>query len=230
MDITYSAVLCTLWCDQSMLPILYSFRRCPYAIRARMAIAQAGVTVELREVVLSNKPREMLALSKKGTVPVLQVKGQVLDESLAIIYWALEQSDPDQWIVSHLTPEIHQLIERNDGEFKFYLDRYKYWNRYPEQTQSQYRRSAEDFIAQLEKLLCQSKFLLRDKICLADIAIFPFVRQFAFVDRLWFDASPYPRVRQWLEGFLHSPLFLQTMHKQPRWQSDDPCRRFPVAQ
>ena len=213
-----------------MLPILYSFRRCPYAIRARMAIAYAGVAVELREVVLSNKPEEMLALSDKGTVPVLQLTDQVLDESLDIIHWALAQSDPDHWIAPHLTAGMQQLIERNDGEFKFYLDRYKYWNRFPEQTQSQYRRRAEDFIAQLEKLLCASKFLLRDEICLADITIFPFVRQFAFVDRPWFDASPYPRVRQWLEDFLKSPRFLQSMGKQPRWQPGDPSRLFPAEQ
>jgi len=195
-----------------------------------MAIAYAGVAVELREVVLSNKPEEMLALSDKGTVPVLQLTDQVLDESLDIIHWALAQSDPDHWIAPHLTAEMQQLIERNDGEFKFYLDRYKYWNRFPEQTQSQYRRSAEGFIAQLEKLLCASKFLLRDEICLADIAIFPFVRQFAFVDRLWFDASPYSRVRQWLEDFLKSPRFLQSMGKQPRWQPGDPSRLFPAEQ
>lgn len=195
-----------------------------------MAIAYAGATVELREVVLSNKPVEMLALSDKGTVPVLQLEDQVLDESLDIIHWALEQSDPDQWIPRHLSAEMHQLIERNDGQFKFFLDRYKYWNRFPEQTQSQYRCNAEEFIAQLEKLLCASKFLLGDETCLADIAIFPFVRQFAFVDRPWFEASPYPRVRQWLEDFLKSPLFLQSMGKQPRWQPGDTCRLFPAEQ
>lgn len=210
-----------------MLPVLYSFRRCPYAIRARMAICYASITVELREVSLANKPQQMLALSAKGTVPVLQLPSKVLDESLDIMHWALKQSDTNGWLRQETVAQAEKLIKVNDGDFKNWLDRYKYWERFPEQTQSFYRGRAEEFITVLEALLNKHRFLLGDDICLADTAIFPFVRQFAFVDKDWFDAAPYPNLQKWLQGFLVCDLFTQSMAKQPFWQQGDTLRRFP---
>lgn len=210
-----------------MLPILYSFRRCPYAIRARMAICYASITVELREVSLANKPQAMLDLSAKGTVPVLQLKDGVIDESLQIMHWALVQSDPDGWLGSQILEQGQLLIQDNDHHFKLWLDKYKYWDRFPEQSQDFYRSRAEQFLVRLETLLSQHRFLLGQQLCVADIAIFPFVRQFAYVDKSWFDRAPYPNLQCWLEGLLISELFVQCMHKQPLWQEGDVCCQFP---
>jgi glutathione S-transferase len=170
-----------------MLPILYSFRRCPYAIRARMAIVYASINLELREVSLANKPAEMLSISPKGTVPVLQLEERVIDESIEVMDWAIAQSDPDNWLALDLQQQQQSLIEENDNQFKLWLDKYKYWDRHPEQSQQVYRSQAEKFISKLEKNLTQHSYLLGNKICMADIAIFPFIRQFAFVDKDWFD-------------------------------------------
>ena len=192
-----------------MLPILYSFRRCPYAIRARMAIYYASITVELREVSLANKPQQMLALSPKGTVPVLQLPNKVLDESLDVIHWALRQSDSDGWLRPELQSQTETLIESNDNDFKAWLDKYKYWERFPQQPQLYYRERAEEFIALLENLLEKHRFLLGQTLSVADIAIFPFIRQFAFVDKEWFDSAPYPNLQSgcksfWFATFLFS--------------------------
>jgi len=210
-----------------MLPILYSFRRCPYAIRARMAIAYSSIRVELREVSLANKPSAMLSLSAKGTVPVLQLGEMVIDESLDIINWALQQSDPDCWMRAEFQVGQQQLIAENDTQFKFWLDRYKYWDRYPEQSQHYYRVQAQQFLQQLEDLLIENEFIFCRQITLADIAIFPFIRQFAYVDKTWFDAAPYPNLQRWLEYLLSSPLFVEVMCKLPPWQQADPCVFFP---
>ncbi|MDG2018867.1 MAG: glutathione S-transferase [Porticoccaceae bacterium] len=204
-----------------MTPILYSFRRCPYAIRARMAIAYASINLEIREVSLANKPAEMLAISPKGTVPVLQLSDRVVDESLEIIDWALGQSDPEGWLALECQTEQLALIEENDNPFKDGLDKYKYWDRFPEQSQQVYRRYAEKFISSLELRLQQNTYLFGAKICMADIAIFPFIRQFAFVDKAWFDQSSYPSVQRWLNEFLQSDLFNQVMQKRAIWQSLD---------
>ena len=201
-----------------MLPILYSFRRCPYAIRARMALAYAGVMVDLREVLLADKPKAMLALSPKGTVPVLELEDAVIDESIEIVYWALDQSDPDGWVKAELHHDAMRLIAENDTDFKCWLDKYKYWDRFPNQSQHFYRSGAEQFVAQLESLLSENEFLLGTQLNVADIAIFPFIRQFAFVDKLWFDSAPYLNVQRWLDFFLQSSLFIQIMHKQPLWR------------
>jgi glutathione S-transferase len=204
-----------------MLPILYSFRRCPYAIRARMAIAYASINLELREVSLANKPAAMLAISPKGTVPVLQLSDRVIDESLEVIDWALEQSDPDNWLISGCHNEQQALIAENDNEFKGWLDKYKYWDRYPQQSQLDYRIKAEEFIAKLERRLKANSFLSGSQMGLADIAIFPFIRQFAFVDKPWFDSSDYPALKCWLNHFLQSNLFNQVMQKQALWQQTE---------
>jgi glutathione S-transferase len=202
-----------------MLPILYSFRRCPYAIRARMAIAYASINLEVREVSLANKPPEMTQISPKGTVPVLQINNQVIDESIEVMVWALKQSDPDNWLALGLQQEQQSLVEENDNSFKAWLDKYKYWDRFPEQSQQDYRGQAEHFISKLDKKLSNHSYLLGNNICLADIAIFPFVRQFAFVDKNWFDQANYPSLQRWLNEFLDLPLFIQVMKKHSIWQS-----------
>lgn len=202
-----------------MLPILYSFRRCPYAIRARMAIAYASINPEIREVSLANKPPEMTHISPKGTVPVLQLDNRIIDESIEVMAWALEQSDPDNWLALDIKQEQQSLIEENDNSFKAWLDKYKYWDRFPEQSQQAYRAQAEKFILRLDTNLRQQNYLLGDQICMADMAIFPFIRQFAFVDKDWFDQASYPGLQRWLREFLDSPLFAQVMKKHSVWQS-----------
>jgi len=196
---------------------LYSFRRCPYAMRARMALRYSGVAVNIVEVSLKAKPAEMLALSSKGTVPVLSVDGQVIDESLAIMHWALAQSDPQDWLLKD-DPVGQQLIagliEENDQVFKVYLNRYKYAERYPEQPMAFYRAEGEVFLRRLDELLEGRDYLLAEHPSLADVALMPFVRQFAHVDREWFGQTPYHRLQAWLQQFLESDLFIGVMQKQ----------------
>ena len=200
-------------------PILYSFRRCPYAMRARLAIASAGIPVELREVQLRNKPQAMLTASPKGTVPVLVLQnGQVIAESLDIMQWALAINDPQQWLSTH--SQTQTLITRNDTEFKYFLDHYKYADRYPEQSAKHYRRQGEIVLAELEQLLQQSTFLCGAQFGLADAATAPFIRQFAAVDDDWFSSSPYPALRAWLQRFLDSALFNSIMQPYQPWKPD----------
>lgn len=207
------------------LPILYSFRRCPYAIRARLAIVYANIDVELREILLKDKPLSMLAVSAKGTVPILQPPNeQVIDESLNILHWALAINDPDNWRLNDslsLQQQALELVAVNDGEFKAQLDRYKYADRFPENPMQVYRDTACIHLLKLENLLNNNRYLLGPHISWADIAIFPFIRQFAAVDRSWFDQSPYPRLKIWLGNFLNSPLFRQCMLKHSPWQAGD---------
>ncbi|WP_447891656.1 glutathione S-transferase [Pseudomonas atacamensis] len=195
---------------------LYSFRRCPYAMRARMALRYAGVPVEIVEVSLKNKPAEMLALSPKGTVPVLNADGVVIDESLQIMRWALAQNDPDDWLLagdSFAALWMEKLIEGNDQIFKSALNRYKYAERYPEQPIAAYRAEGALFLLKLDELLEGRDYLLADHPSLADIALLPFVRQFAHVDREWFAQTPYPRLQAWLQRLLESELFTSIMKK-----------------
>jgi glutathione S-transferase len=206
---------------ESGKPVLYSFRRCPYAIRGRMALAAANIKCELREVVLSDKPAEMLAISAKGTVPVLQLTdGQVIDESLDLMHWALQQSDPEHWLNVN-EDETQLLIKCNDGEFKQNLDRYKYFNRYPEHSQEYYRSQAEAFLLNLEEHLQINKGagLVANKLSLADIAIFPFIRQFSRVDYDWFLNSPYHETKQWLSNIEESNRFKIVMKKYQVWKN-----------
>ena len=195
---------------------LYSFRRCPYAMRARMALRYSGVAVNIVEVSLKAKPAEMLALSSKGTVPVLNVDGQVIDESLAIMHWALAQNDPQDWLLKD-DPAGQQLIagliEENDQVFKVHLNRYKYAERYPEQPMTVYRAEGEVFLRRLDELLEGRDYLLAEHPSLADVALMPFVRQFAHVDREWFGQTPYRRLQAWLQRFLESELFIGVMQK-----------------
>lgn len=203
--------------------ILYSFRRCPYAMRARMAIRYSDCRVQLREVSLKNKPEELIAISAKATVPVLLCgTGRVIDESLDIMHWALQQNDPDNWLHTQQQAEIAALIESNDTDFKTHLDHYKYADRHPEFSQFEYRLQGEVFLQQLERRLQQRDYLISQRISLADVAIFPFIRQFAHVDIHWFEQAAYPRLRTWLYQWLDSPLFKSVMQKYPPWQANDP--------
>ena len=191
---------------------LYSFRRCPYAMRARMALRYCGVPVEIIEVSLKAKPAEMLAISPKGTVPVLDADGRVIDESLEIMRWALAQNDPQDWLLSG-DARVAELIEANDQVFKVHLNRYKYAERYPEQPMEVYRAEGEMFLRRLEELLEGRDYLLTDHPSLADVALMPFVRQFAHVDREWFAQTPYRRLQAWLQRFIESQLFTSIMAK-----------------
>ena len=204
----------------SKLPILYSFRRCPYAMRARMALSYSGVEVVLREIELKNKPPEMLAASNKGTVPVLELSdGHVIDESRDIITWALTQNDPDQWTPQQTerVGEANRLVDQNDGEFKGFLDRYKYADRYPDRSEEYYRTQGELFLKQLDEKLQLNQYLLGDNISVADVAIMPFIRQFAHVNKRWFEQTEYRALQAWLDAFLMSDLFTSIMKKYKPW-------------
>ncbi len=205
-----------------MSAVLYSYRRCPYAMRARMALAYAQLPVEIREISLREKPASMLAISPKGTVPVLKADDLVIEQSLEIMFWALQKSDPDQWLKSSVLDEALQLIELNDGSFKALLDQYKYPERIkvsPSLTREAILEKAiQTFIAPLDERLGSQPFLLGDQLTIADIAIFPFIRQFAMVDKNWFDSAPFPHLKKWLDFHLESPLFLGVMQKYPTWQ------------
>jgi len=196
--------------------ILYSFRRCPWAMRARLALRYAGCEVQVREVAMKNKPAELLAVSPKGTVPVLDTGGRVLEESLDIMRWALEQHDPQDWRLQAdpaAAQQAEALIARNDTEFKTQVNLYKYAERYPEHPRTHYRQQAETWLAALERLLEGRPYLLADHPSLADAALLPLMRQFAGVEPQWFAEAAYPQVRSWLEGWLASPLFKAVMAK-----------------
>jgi glutathione S-transferase len=213
-----------------MLPTLYSFRRCPYAIRARMTIAYSGILVELREVFLNNKPASMIEASPKGTVPVLLLPDdRVIDESFDVMRWALDQHDPDSWWQNGLADETRNLVAENDFQFKAHLDHYKYSERFPAQPKVHYRVQAETFLLKLEGHLSHRQYLLADELTFSDVAIFPFIRQFVFVDKPWFDQAPYPNLQKWLQSLLDSPLFLNVMHKIPAWRIGDEAIHFPVS-
>lgn len=201
---------------------LYSFRRCPYAMRARLGILFAELQVELREITLKNKPPQMLAISPKGTVPVLQLlDGTVIEESREIMIWALEQQDLQGLLDEEALQQANALIGKNDNEFKYWLDRYKYADRHLEMTQTEYRQKGEIFLQVLEELLTTNPYLLGKTVTIADIGIMPFVRQFAHVDRDIFYSLPYPNLQRWLTYWLQYPLFLQAMTKFQPWQEGD---------
>ncbi len=179
-------------------------------MRARMGLFQASIPVEIREIILRDKPAHMLEISPKGTVPVLLLNdGTVIDESLDIMKWALGQNDPDGW----LDGNSDELIQRNDTIFKHALDRYKYPNRYPDEDCSNAREDGLEILKDLNHRIAQNGYLTRDKIALADIAIFPFIRQFAHVDRAWFYAQDLPGLQSWLKAHLDSQLFKDIMQK-----------------
>ena len=212
------------------LPILYSFRRCPYAMRARLALLASGIQCELREVVLRNKPAEFLATSPKATVPVLvTTQGEVIEQSWDIMLWALHQHDPAHWLPSdaNVFERGMQLLHRCDGEFKQQLDRYKYPQRHGLEDGTAARDEAMFFLANLESLLKQQRYLFNSSIGIFDAAILPFVRQFAHVDIDWFAAQPLPSVQAWLSAFEYSTDFKRAMTVYPAWADNSPTTVFP---
>lgn len=206
--------------------VLYSFRRCPYAMRARLALAVSGTICELREVKLQAKPKEMLEASLKGTVPVLLLQnGQVIDESLDIMRWALAQSDPEGW----RNRDNAALIAGNDGDFKSALDGYKYPERHVGNP-IDHRERGLMFLTELDVRLSSAGQLGGAARGLTDAAIIPFVRQFAAVDREWFDAQPLSHLQRWLKGHLASDLFNAIMHRAAIWSPGAPPLFFPLAE
>ncbi|MFC1749241.1 glutathione S-transferase [Pseudomonadota bacterium] len=203
------------------LPVLYSLQHCPYAMRARMGIWLAGQRVTLRAVVTKNKPAEMLAVSPKGTVPVLVLDdGTVIDESLDIMLWALNKSDPQNLLYAHdsnALPAMLTLTTLNDEQFKPCLEKYKLAKRKHKASEIDHRRECEIFITQFELTLSRQKYFMGETPSLADYALLPFIRQFARVDRQWYLQSPYPNLRHWLNGHLQSPIFSKVMAKFPLW-------------
>ena len=202
------------------LPVLYSFRRCPYAMRARLALRVAGQAVEHREIELKNKAAAMLQASPKGTVPVLVLAdGTVLDQSLDIMRWALERHDPEAWLPTDEAScqDAWALIAQNDGDFKFHLDRYKYPHRYGLADGVAHRAQASVFLEALALRLTASAYLSGPRLGLADAAILPFVRQFAHTDKAWFAQQNWPELAQWLANFEASVAFAQVMEKHPVW-------------
>ncbi|MGI9364962.1 MAG: glutathione S-transferase [Rhizobiaceae bacterium] len=217
-------------------PVLYSFRRCPYAMRARMALASSGQLVELREILLRDKPADMINASPKATVPVLVMDdATVLEESLDIMLWALDRNDPDQWLKPEAgnIDDMLGLISFMDGEFKHHLDNYKYASRKAgpeddiETFAHHHRQKGLDILNSLEHSLQSRGFLFGDRISLADVAIAPFVRQFANTDADWFGQQSCPNLQSWLTGFLESQLFLSVMEKRKPWQPGDAICTFP---
>ncbi len=215
---------------QDGLPTLYSFRRCPYAMRARLALLASGIRCELREIVLKDKAPEFLAASPKGTVPVVVTPaGEVIEQSLDVMAWALGQNDPNGW----LDPEqgdaeaMDALISACDGPFKTALDRYKYATRYEGADPLAERTKGSAFLLRLDEQLSKSPYLFGSKPSLADMAIAPFVRQFANVDRAWFDAQAWPHLISWLEAFLASASFAAIFQKYPKWHAGDAPTVFP---
>jgi glutathione S-transferase len=195
-------------------------------MRARMAIACAGIDVGLREVILKEKPEGMLKVSPKGTVPVLiDIDGTVIEESIDVMRWALAQNDPENWLDGLGLDD--PLISTCDDEFKHWLDRYKYAVRFPEHSEQWYRKQGELFLDQLEQLLTHRRYLRSDSLSVVDVAVMPFVRQFAGVDTKWWSERPYPQVATWLEQLLEGDLFKGVMKKYPRWQEGDPAIPFP---
>lgn len=192
-------------------------------MRARMALHYNKIKTILREVDLKNKPLELMQLSPKATVPVLDLhNGSVINESLDIMYWSLSQNSSTEWYPAEYQTDINSLIQHNDNIFKPYLDHYKYADRYPQHSQEYYRTQGESFLQKLENLLSKNNYLIHNKVSLADVALFPFIRQFAYVDIKWFENTPYPQIHKWLNNWLGSELFQSCMLKSPTWRPGIP--------
>ena len=205
------------------MSVLWSFRRCPYAMRGRMGLKVSGLDYEHREIILRDKPQEMLDASPKATVPVfVKEDGGVIEESLDLLNWALSQNDPLGWLDCDMDA-ANTLIEANDTTFKYHLDRYKYASRYSDEAKRgdidlSHRLEAEKHIQDLENLLANTPYLLGNKQSIADIAIFPFMRQFSNVEPDWWAKAPYPKTRDWLKRHVESDLFKSIMTKFPLWK------------
>ncbi|MEP5540762.1 MAG: glutathione S-transferase [Lentilitoribacter sp.] len=215
-------------------PIFYSFRRCPYAMRARLALNSSKLGVELREIILRDKPEHMLEVSPKGTVPVMLLPdGNVIDESLDVMLYALGKNDPEHLLDPNAVKfdDMLSLIAKFDGPFKTALDRYKYANRHENVDVNDEREIASKHLMELEALLVKGEgYLFGNRITLADLAILPFVRQFANVDKDWFDNQPWPNLIKALDSFVSSDRFLSIMEKYPRWKEGDQATYFGSAE
>ena len=215
----------------SPYPVLYSFRRCPYAMRARLALAASATPCELREVVLTHKPPALLQASPKGTVPVLVLAdGVVLEQSLDIMLWALRRNDPQQWLpaTEHELATALQLIAQCDGDFKAQLDRYKYPNRYALPDGLTHRALGAQFLQTLNTRLSTHRFLMGQHFGLADAAVAPFVRQFAHTDPAWFASQAWTALQQWLEAFEASGDYVRVMDKFAGWTEGQTVQLFPA--
>jgi UPF0176 protein len=212
-------------------PILYSFRRCPYAMRARLALLSSGIRCEMREIALSQKPESMLAVSPKGTVPVLVLKDRVIEESLEILHWALQQNDPESWSTTGTAKDANalELVQQCDGEFKHHLDRYKYPNRYDLPDGLEHRLQGSFFLNQLNDRLIQTAGLMGPEWCWVDAAIAPFVRQFARTDRAWFDAQAWKPLQNWLVNFENSVACAVVMHQYKVWHQGAKPVSYPAT-
>lgn len=209
------------------LPVLYSLRNCPYAMRARLAIFKSKQAVELRDVVLNNKPAEMIAASPKATVPILVLaSSKVIDESLDIMLWALGESDPDNLVRTETLNSILSLVYLFDHEFKPCLEAYKCAKRYHESNLQECRQACEVYIQNLEQRLSSHEYLIDEEESMADIALLPFIRQFAKVERQWYVQSPYPNLKRWLNQYLQSAMFNKVMAKYPLWSLDQAVIEF----
>lgn len=213
------------------VPVIYSFRRCPYAMRARLALLASEQICEHREILLRDKPATMLALSPKGTVPVLWLPdGRVLDESLDVMYWTLHNNDPLGWL-EYTSSEIllaTKLIEENDGPFKYHLDRYKYADRYEKESLALHRDSCLETLEKLNALLCGNDWLFGAEARMIDYAVLPFIRQCRIANSDWFDAqNQLEDLHRWLQNFLTSDIFNIVMHKYDVWNDEDEPVVFP---
>lgn len=215
------------------LPILYSLRHCPFAMRARIAIFKSKQPIELRDVKLDNKPAAMLTASPKGTVPILVVSlsdntTQIIDESIDVMVWSLTQSDPDnlllassQTVEGETTNQLTELlafIHIYDSEFKGCIERYKCAKRYHEPNLLERRQDCEVYIKDLEQRLSKHAYIFGESESLADIALLPFIRQFAKIERQWYVKADYPNVKRWLNAYLQSAMFNKVMTQNPIWQ------------
>ena len=210
-----------MYMNQNKYPILYSFRRCPYAMRARLALQTSGVLVEIREIKLQNKPEELLQCSPKGTVPVLILNSEeVLDESLDIIWWALKISDQKNWLTEGQLNQVERkkILNTIEYDFKQNLDKYKYPNRYININKNFYRDRNLKFLNHLNDLLKKSKALNCPHLSMIDYAIFPFIRQFRNVDEQWFDSLDLGFLKKWLYQIIDSKQFLSIMKKYKLWE------------
>ena len=212
-------------------PILYSFKRCPYAMRARMALQLAGIKCEIREVRLNNKPDHMLEVSPKGTVPVLVLEDKVIDESNDIINWVLDDHNIfDENITIEQLNLTEDLIKLYDEEFKFHLDRYKYATRYENSDTEHHRSKCLEMLVSLEKIVHDSNWIFGDDISKLDISIFPFIRQFRIANPEWFDSQEdINKIKKMLMSFLESELFKDIMHVYDVWQVNSEPVYFPVT-
>ena len=206
-------------------PIFWSFRRCPYAMRARLAVQSSGVQVELREILLKDKPDAFLQTSASATVPAVKDGDLILDESFDVMRWALVKSDPDGWL--DMPDGWETWIEECDGPFKVALDHTKYAVRYPDKDEAAERAKASVFLQKINLQLNDRPFLFGDRKTLADMAILPFIRQFANTDRAWFDAQDWPNLIRWLDSFLDSAEFAGIMTKYKPWVPDQDPVIFP---